>query len=705
MEKTGISRENRSLSLVAVELAAVSFIVLFQELALIRWVAGQVRVIAYFPNLILLSAFLGLGLGCLRSGNKPLLWLWPVSLLVLTVTAFFMGRIVFTQESYSEHLWLLYYDLPKSSIEIPSIKIPIIIFFILSAISFIPLGQVIGRKIRVFSSFSRPLAGYMYNILGSLAGVAGFSLISLFGVFPKYWFAAILISGITLFLHEKKALIWYLIFSVLIFLSVLKAEKADAYSPYYALSYRTGNKIFDVLTNGSLHQTAVDLSMKKDGWDKRSETVKKIVTGYHLPYMCLEKSPEEALVLGSGTGNDIAALLEHGVGHIDAVEIDPVIIDWGRQYHPDKPYSSGKVTVYNTDARAFLNTTAKKYDLIVFGTLDSQTQLSALSNVRLDNFVYTMEGIKAAKERLAENGGMIMYFMVGKQFILQRIIALSAEIFGETPVIYFNDHILFNTVFMSGPAFDRLRDEKDAAFNDKFKKDFLPFIELPTDDWPYLYLAEKKISGFYLQIMVIIGALSAAGIFFLSRSFRAAITDRRKIDYEMFLFGAGFLLFETRAVTEMNLVWGTTWITSAVVFGSVLTMILLATLVMQRYFLSFRASIIGLGISSYIVYMLPVNLILGEPVAVKLLCSLFMVGMPVFFASLCFTRLFAESISVDTAFGWNLLGSVCGGLIEYSSMILGFKILLFVALAAYLAAFLIYINRGKNRIGEKAETV
>ena len=45
------------------QLLAVSFVVLFQELALIRWLPVQVRVVAYFPNLILIGAFLGLGLG------------------------------------------------------------------------------------------------------------------------------------------------------------------------------------------------------------------------------------------------------------------------------------------------------------------------------------------------------------------------------------------------------------------------------------------------------------------------------------------------------------------------------------------------------------------------------------------------------------------------------------------------------------------
>lgn len=106
----------RTIRHVRLELFLASFIVLFQEPALIRWLPGQIRVLAYFPNLILLSAFLGLGVGCLRAGKSSLLWLWPVSFVSLIVSAVARSKIAFTQESVSEHLWLLYYDLPADAL-------------------------------------------------------------------------------------------------------------------------------------------------------------------------------------------------------------------------------------------------------------------------------------------------------------------------------------------------------------------------------------------------------------------------------------------------------------------------------------------------------------------------------------------------------------------------------------------------------------
>ena len=109
----------------------------------------------------------------------------------------------------------------------------------------------------------------------------------------------------------------------------------------------------------------------------------------------------------------MAVALDEGVQHIDVVEIDPVILELGKKVHPDHPYQSPHVRLFNTDARSFLNTAHASYDLIIFGTLDSMTRLSALSNVRLDNFVYTVEGFKAARKHLTVDGGVVLYFRRG----------------------------------------------------------------------------------------------------------------------------------------------------------------------------------------------------------------------------------------------------------------------------------------------------
>ena len=40
---------------------------------------------------------------------------------------------------------------------------------------------------------------------------------------------------------------------------------------------------------------------------------------------------ENVLILGAGSGTDVAAALKHGAKHVDAVEIDPVILRLGKR--------------------------------------------------------------------------------------------------------------------------------------------------------------------------------------------------------------------------------------------------------------------------------------------------------------------------------------------------------------------------------------
>src|SRR5258705_7964687 len=54
----------------------VSFLVLFLETAIIRWMPAYIRLLAYFSNFILLASFLGIGIGCLLAARRRPLILW-----------------------------------------------------------------------------------------------------------------------------------------------------------------------------------------------------------------------------------------------------------------------------------------------------------------------------------------------------------------------------------------------------------------------------------------------------------------------------------------------------------------------------------------------------------------------------------------------------------------------------------------------------
>ena len=74
----------------AFRLFLVSFLVLFLQVALIRWMPAYVRLLAYFSNFILLAAFLGIGVGILLTRKRSLFaWYAPLQALVIGVVAYF----------------------------------------------------------------------------------------------------------------------------------------------------------------------------------------------------------------------------------------------------------------------------------------------------------------------------------------------------------------------------------------------------------------------------------------------------------------------------------------------------------------------------------------------------------------------------------------------------------------------------------------
>jgi hypothetical protein len=451
------------------------------------------------------------------------------------------------------------------------------------------------------------------------------------------------------------------------------------FSPYYALEAIPQPEVraVDIRANGSLHQMALDM-----------ERPVALVEGYRYPFERLGRPIRTALVLGAGTGNDVAVLLSLGVEEVHAVEIDPIIVEMGRELHPNAPYADPRVTVHNTDARSFLNDTDERFDVIVFGTLDSMTRLAALSNVRLDNFVYTREAIAAAQSRLTDDGALVLYFMVGDEFIAEHLTALLANAFGRLPEIYRRDYGMFNTVFMAGPGFE----DPDAAPTDPdawyLQADLVAALS-PSDDWPYLYLPTRGVSGFYLSMMAILVLIGFGAILSVSAGMRSAVLRGRGMDVEMFLYGFAFLLIETKFVTAMNLLWGATWLTSAVVFGCIILVILAGTVLTETRATSWPLAAGGLVLALLVTYLLPLQALLSMSVGVRLALSLLYVGAPVLFASLCFAARFRVRPAADVAFGWNLLGAVVGGLAEFLSMALGFAALTLVALAAYLLAFFV----------------
>src|SRR5689334_2621693 len=72
-------------------LVLASFLMLFVELTLIRWIGAQIYSLFFFSNLILMASFLGLGLGFLRGKTARNLFSWSPLLLTLLVAGAYYG--------------------------------------------------------------------------------------------------------------------------------------------------------------------------------------------------------------------------------------------------------------------------------------------------------------------------------------------------------------------------------------------------------------------------------------------------------------------------------------------------------------------------------------------------------------------------------------------------------------------------------------
>jgi hypothetical protein len=148
-----------------------SFLVLFLEVALIRWMPAYVRLLAYFSNFILLASFLGIGAGCLLAPARRRLFPWFPVLQAIVIAAVYFFRIEIAVPT-SGSIYFSSGTADKVVVVESTMLLPLL--FIIVAGLFATLAQRMGREMSVLP----PLRGYTVNIAGSLAGVAAFAVMS-----------------------------------------------------------------------------------------------------------------------------------------------------------------------------------------------------------------------------------------------------------------------------------------------------------------------------------------------------------------------------------------------------------------------------------------------------------------------------------------------------------------------------------------------
>jgi SAM-dependent methyltransferase len=661
-----------------------SFLVLFLEVALIRWMPAYIRLLAYFSNFILLASFLGIGAGCLMAPSRRRLFVWFPLLQAVVIGAAYFFRLELAVQSTGS----IYFTsgTEEKLVVVESTMLLPLIFVIVAAL-FATLAQRMGREMAALP----PLRGYTINLLGSLTGVALFAVISWLQLSPTWWFGIGFAAAVPLLLTREPgadtgkpartggafvAVNIALLAATLVLVHVM--ARGSLWSPYYKITVGQDGPDTVVEVNNIFHQSMAPVEQKE--------------YFYQWPYLVFGDSFENVLVLGAGSGTDVAAALKHGAKHVDAVEIDPVIVRLGRQYHPDRPYSDPRVTVITDDARHFLRTTTKKYDLVVFALIDSLTMQSSFSGVRLESYMFTEESFRAVRDRLAPGGLLVVYNYFREQWLVDRLANIAANAFEQEPRVHVHEARAYLGILMVGPRLTTLT--SDPVIPDRvtaFGQSHAPSparmhvrdvsVEPASDDWPFLYLRDRHIPPHYLAALALVLVVSIVVVLFVLRGQPGAWS------WQFFLLGAGFMLLETKSIIQFALLWGSTWVVASLAIASVLSMALVANYVVARVEVR-RPWLVGSVLLALLTlnYLIPVGTIGFESRALESLFYAALMFSPILCAGLLFGSAIKRSTALSRDYGTNLLGAMVGGVGEYLSLVTGFRALLLLIALCYVGA-------------------
>jgi hypothetical protein len=681
-----------------VQLFLTSFLGLYAELLCIRWMPAHVRFLSYFTNFILLASFLGLGVGILSARRK--LPLGPKTFPMF----FLLAAILIAVTKFELHIGsagVLYYGAGEAGTAPPENALVLPAAFLLVSLLFVCIGRPLGT---LLAQVTPPLRAYALDIAGSLAGIAAFFVLSWFEQPPAVWFAGLIV--ITLLLSGPRWLDRAFMLVPLGIAAVIAWNIGFAYewSPYYKIGLTpTDNRHgYELNVNESGHQSMLP-SEEKEPF-------------YRAPYDLFgARQFQKVMIIGAGSGSDTAIGLEFGqVGHIDAVEIDPVIARLGREYHPEQPFSDPRVTVHVDDGRSFLRKSTDTYDLIIFALPDSLTLTSQFASLRLESFLFTEESFKEARAHLTNNGAIVLYNYYRQDWLLRKLAGMLETAFGQPPYAISFGGWGRAGVLVDGPRLQTLlaqRPEMRQPYSEvraptpELNEDpnaiLLPMVgsgllardnaagdtdltppTSATDEWPLMYLRAPSLAWPYVFGLAMVAAIAIGLIFWL-----APATARRGFNGHMFFLGAAFMLLETRSLVTFALLFGSTWLVNSLVFFAILCSVMLAVFLSARFPLQPSPPLYAILVAALVAaYVVPQDAFLSiQSLPIRYASASFVAFLPVFLANLVFAGSFkGTGPSADVAFASNLIGIMLGGMLEYASLVIGYRQLLLLVIAFYL---------------------
>jgi len=639
-------------------LVLLSFLMLFLELAIIRWSGANVVYLAYFSNLVLLGSFLGIGLGFLWAGRggRPLFPWTPVVLAALIAFIRFFPIDIRVTGSQ-----LIFFNDLHSTGPPRELVLPVIFLAVAGLMAFVADGVA-----TTFKKFE-PLEAYKLDLGGSVLGILAVSALAFLRQPPLAWGLVATVVLLLLALPKFKVLPVLALAGVLLMLGAESMAHNTTWSPYYKIQYAKNDAGgYSVKVNSVPHQASLPVA-NNPLYGSNYEQANK-------------GKPGDVLIIGAGGGNDVAAALEKGATHVDAVEIDRRLYELGRDGHPDHPYQDPRVSVHIDDGRAFLERSHKHWDRILLALPDSLTLVTGNASVRLESYLFTQEAVEAARDHLKPDGVFSMYNYYREKWLVDRYAGTLDTVFKHVPCVENfdqNSNLAVLTVSRN-PSMVPCQGANQAFW--------VRGAHVPApahDDHPFPYLKTNTLPQFYVATIVLILLASLL----LIRGVGGPIKPMLRFT-DLFCMGAAFMLLETKSVVQFALLFGTTWFVNALVFLGVLLSVLCAVLVSQRVTFKHPARLyIILMIGLAVAWSVPPSALLELAVVPRFFVAVTLAFLPIFMANLIFTQRFKSTSASATAFGANLLGAMFGGLLEYTALIIGYRSLLFLVAALYSIAY------------------
>ncbi len=667
----------------AVRLFVASFLVLFLELAALRWVSAHVLYLGYFANLALMGCFLGISVGMFAARNQRLnlVTSFPIALVVLSAFV-----LLFNAQMVIDAPGEVYFTSSRTLTQLPMwVVLPGV--FVLLAMTHVGPAQEMARLL----SFGKPLRAYSLNILGSLAGILLFYFCSLLSLGAAVWFAVA--AALYVLVARSRWKIGLLVVAMLPAAFCAAVDVDAIWSPYYRIEVNTEREATE--TEPPLYRLSVNnITHQFISHPKEREEF------YEFPYQVLlryQEAAPEVLLIGGGVGTDTSFALGYGVKSIDVVEIDPVIAAIGRELNPVKPYQDPRVNLTIQDGRVFMKNCEKKYDAVLFGLPDSLGLVSPSASVRLESFLFTLESFADARKLLKDDGIFVLYNYYRHEWLVRRLAAMLESVFGEHPVVLMPPQESMATVLFAGPGAKHVPED----FGKRFGLRRLTLTDadrddiLPSDNWPFFYLKTPGIPLYYLTILGAVLLLTLLGVALIWPKGETSGPGMPRHwwgflggHWHLFLTGAAFMLLETASIVRASLFLGATWTTTAYVIFFLLASVLLANLLCMKFKFQ-RVWVWGvlLLMSLALAFLVPLSTVLAWPGAVRYVAAGALMLSPVFFANILFARFFREEEgSADLGLAANMVGAMLGGTLEYLSMATGYHSLYLAAAVLYLGA-------------------